>query len=243
MNGPEFDQLLTTAFRRWGFAVAEKRGADAPIDYVLRRGKETFLVHCKEMLAKSVCVPPVQAFYEAMSALGAAGGYVLTTGAFTSDADAFARERNIILLDGARLSDMLRKARGGPGRGEPNCPQCGRRMVKRLGKQGTYAGQVIWGCSRFPECRGLLTADEAQSAPDEAQLEQRALEALKAKFRDGVEIRKLQSLPFPLFDFDPSGWLLFCVERGSSEAAADQYVAVHPPSGKVRLLAPPRAAR
>jgi hypothetical protein len=37
----------------------------------------------------------------------------------------------------------------------PACPKCGEPMVKRIGTAGAHAGQVFWGCARFPACRGM----------------------------------------------------------------------------------------
>ncbi|MCU7837213.1 MAG: NERD domain-containing protein [gamma proteobacterium symbiont of Taylorina sp.] len=36
-----------------------------------------------------------------------------------------------------------------------SCPKCGADMVLRKAKKGSNAGQEFWGCSRFPQCRGL----------------------------------------------------------------------------------------
>lgn len=39
----------------------------------------------------------------------------------------------------------------------PLCPKCSSLMVKRVAKGGTNAGKEFWGCSRFPDCRGVVT--------------------------------------------------------------------------------------
>lgn len=36
------------------------------------------------------------------------------------------------------------------------CPRCGAPMVKRTAKKGENAGQEFYGCSRFPQCRGII---------------------------------------------------------------------------------------
>lgn len=36
----------------------------------------------------------------------------------------------------------------------PDCPECGKPMVRREARQGERAGKAFWGCSGFPECRG-----------------------------------------------------------------------------------------
>ena len=37
----------------------------------------------------------------------------------------------------------------------PNCPKCGAPMLRREGKSGVLAGKSFWGCSTFPNCRGI----------------------------------------------------------------------------------------
>ncbi len=37
----------------------------------------------------------------------------------------------------------------------PRCPRCGRPMRRRTARQGPHAGQVFWGCTGYPECRGI----------------------------------------------------------------------------------------
>ncbi len=37
----------------------------------------------------------------------------------------------------------------------PNCPRCGGSMVLRETKRGQNIGKKFWGCTRFPQCRGI----------------------------------------------------------------------------------------
>ncbi len=112
-----------------------------------------------------------------MSAEGATGGFVVTSGIFTADAKAFAEGRNIDLIDGQALSVMVERARAAGTSGKnskttasatstasvtskvPPCPRCGGTMVKRIAKQGSNAGGAFWGCTAFPKCRGVLSID------------------------------------------------------------------------------------
>jgi Zn-finger domain associated with topoisomerase type I len=41
----------------------------------------------------------------------------------------------------------------------PPCPKCNSSMVLRETKKGNNAGKKFWGCSQFPDCRGILQAD------------------------------------------------------------------------------------
>lgn len=35
-----------------------------------------------------------------------------------------------------------------------NCPKCGAEMILKQAKYGIYAGQLFYGCTRFPDCEG-----------------------------------------------------------------------------------------
>ena len=41
------------------------------------------------------------------------------------------------------------------GKDVPKCPQCGKQMVLRSAKKGKNAGGQFWGCSNYPECKGV----------------------------------------------------------------------------------------
>jgi hypothetical protein len=38
------------------------------------------------------------------------------------------------------------------------CPKCGAPLVRRLARRGGWRGQVFYGCTRFPRCRGLVNS-------------------------------------------------------------------------------------
>lgn len=38
---------------------------------------------------------------------------------------------------------------------EPVCPVCGASMIRRTAKKGPHAGKEFYGCSRYPQCRGI----------------------------------------------------------------------------------------
>jgi len=41
----------------------------------------------------------------------------------------------------------------------PVCPECGKPMRRRTARKGPHAGQPFWGCTGYPECKGILTED------------------------------------------------------------------------------------
>lgn len=175
----EFEKLVGEGFRLQGYTVAENHepGSDGGIDLTLRKGGEKYLVQCKQWRAFKVGVPVVRELYGVMAAKGAAGGFVVTSGRFTAEAEEFASGRNVQLIDGPRLHQLLKRARGGsesrkesgmapqmvrsPAPQEsslaaPSCPKCAQSMVRRTAKKGANAGREFWGCSAYPSCRGVV---------------------------------------------------------------------------------------
>jgi len=179
MSWRDFEILVGEAFRLQGYSVTETGGggADGGIDLKLKKGNEVFLVQCKQWRAYKVSVNVVRELFGVMSAEGATGGFVVTSGIFTADAKAFAEGRNIDLIDRTALSAMVDRARAArtPGQNrnttttetspstvastEPSCPRCGGTMVMRIAKQGSNAGGAFWGCTAFPKCRGVISID------------------------------------------------------------------------------------
>ena len=92
----------------------------------------------------------------------------MTSGTFTEGAEAFTQGRNIMLVDGTQLFDMIRQAKQSlaasapaspsatksPAVVAPQCPVCNATMVRRTAQKGSKAGTQFWGCSTFPACRG-----------------------------------------------------------------------------------------
>lgn len=109
----EFELLVGEAYRLQGYRIIELggNGPDGGVDLVLIKGGEKFLVQCKQWKAQSVGVAIVRELYGVMAARGATGGFVVTSGRYSNDAQAFARGRNITLVDGPQLFAMVQRAR------------------------------------------------------------------------------------------------------------------------------------
>ena len=178
MSWREFEQLVGEGFRLQGYRVVETggAGADGGVDLVLTRpgksGGEKFLVQCKQWRALKVGVDVVRELYGVMAARGATGGLVVTSGRFTDEAVSFASGRNVTLVDGPKLVNLIRQARVGAGQPAPPinaagasppsahagqatvCPLCAKSMARRTAKRGANAGGEFWGCTGYPACRG-----------------------------------------------------------------------------------------
>jgi four helix bundle suffix protein len=60
-------------------------------------------------------------------------------------------------LASARLNARTQKNKSHPsGDAFPACPKCGGAMVLRTAKQGKEAGRQFFGCSGYPECKGIM---------------------------------------------------------------------------------------
>lgn len=45
------------------------------------------------------------------------------------------------------------------GQDMPTCPICGASMKRRTARYGPHAGQDFWGCSKYPNCKGIRNID------------------------------------------------------------------------------------
>lgn len=40
------------------------------------------------------------------------------------------------------------------------CPKCGSNMRIRVARNGKYAGRSFWGCSKYPDCHGIINIEQ-----------------------------------------------------------------------------------
>lgn len=163
MSWADFEALVSETFRQKGFHVVDRGGAgpDGGVDLVLFLGQDKYLVQCKQWKTRQVGVSVVRELYGVMAAERAVGGFVVASGDFTPDAEAFAEGRSIELVDARKLRRLI----GGhqatkpttvvPTVTSPACPTCGGHMVERAVKKGPNAGKQFWGCAKFPACKGI----------------------------------------------------------------------------------------
>jgi restriction system protein len=124
------------------------------------------LGQCKHWKTWQVGVSVVRELNGVIAAQKADGGYVITGGHFTPDAEIFARRCGIQLIDGVVLERMLLLVTAAdaapapesksPAPRSPSCPVCGAAMREKLAQQGPFKGQSFWGCTTYPQCRGKV---------------------------------------------------------------------------------------
>jgi hypothetical protein len=175
----EFENLIANAYRLQGYQTTlTKDGADGGIDLVLSRQDERILVQCKHWRSFQVGAPVVRELLGLVVAHRATQGIVVTSGRFSQEAMAFAREQGIQLLDGTETMQLVTSAMVAPitqagvvppaasVTSIPVCPVCGSPTALRRARRGSHAGEHFWGCTRFPSCRGMIAIASAQaSAP------------------------------------------------------------------------------
>lgn len=181
LSWQEFEELVTEAYRREGFAVERTGNAsgDGGVDVVLRRGSQKTLVQCKHWKTWTVGVAVVRDLRGAMADEKADYGIVVSYGTFTPEAEAYAERNRITLIGGETLDRMIRAVqktshvevtttvgtaspsitRAHPAartatQAAPACPHCGTAMVVRTAKRGVNAGSQFWGCPGYPDCQG-----------------------------------------------------------------------------------------
>lgn len=111
MDWADFEQLIAAVFRRRGMHVTRLggNGPDGGVDLVATQANERFLIQCKQWRARTVGVAVARELYGVMAAQGATGGFVVTSGHFSRDAQEFASGRNIHLIDGTRLQRLFKQ--------------------------------------------------------------------------------------------------------------------------------------
>jgi restriction system protein len=170
----QFEFLVAEAYRRQGYQIEFSlgRGADGGVDLTLRRDGRTSLVQCKQWKVFSVGAPVIREMFGLMTAEKANEAIIVTSGKFTRDAQDFAADKPIRLIDGPQLLALVQSVQGSnggtlasgvatdaapsgaAGAGTACCPSCGQPMVLRTSKRGANAGSQFWGCSTYPACKG-----------------------------------------------------------------------------------------
>lgn len=59
----------------------------------------------------------------------------------------------------ARLAERKRQKYAhpsDPSNLDPSCPKCGKAMVLRTAQKGKSSGKQFWGCSGYPDCKGIV---------------------------------------------------------------------------------------
>lgn len=164
----QFEQLVALVYRKQGYAVARRGGAnpDGGIDLIIEKNGTRTAVQCKHWKTRNVGVKAVREFLGALTDAGIAQGLFITLGGCTDEAARLADKHAIEVVNEMDLERMLEAtdARFDPSALEilrdtrKRCPKCERDMLLRTASKGRGAGKQFWGCSGYPACRFTLPA-------------------------------------------------------------------------------------
>jgi hypothetical protein len=155
----EFELIVLEAFARLGYKANHTSwSGDEGIDGILVKGKNKIAIQCKKQTSK-VGQPALRDFLGAMKHANCAEGFFITTSSFSDPAKSFVKEKNIKLIDGKEIIEILRSTIKEDfvinGRNvsfpkkleERICPECGSKLRKKFGARGFF-----WGCEKYPRC-------------------------------------------------------------------------------------------
>lgn len=170
-----FEELCAAYFKAKGHKVEiTNLGADRGVDFYLygRSGdgsKPLGVVQCKAWNSSRVGVKPIRELLGTMTDIGCPLGVFITTTSYTADAEKFAENKHIRLLDARQMLNLikslpkeeqlllLRQITKGDYR-TPSCPNCGTKLILRTASRGKHIGSRFWGCRSYPRCRYTMQA-------------------------------------------------------------------------------------
>ena len=157
MNPTEFEVYIADLFRRLGYRTEQIGGShDGGVDVIAEKNGVKHYIQCKKYFSKhEVGSPEIRDFYGAIvNQLSNGEGWFITTNKFTPEAEKFAEDKPIVLINQFKLAEYVRLAQkqgvGNELRKEKTnqkCPKCDGVLVERSGKFGSF-----YGCVNYPKC-------------------------------------------------------------------------------------------
>ncbi len=152
MKPSEFENYISDLFARLGYKTkAVGASHDGGVDVIAEKDGIKSYVQCKKFITSEATVGDVRNFYGALADhLTNGKGYFVTTNKFTLEAEKFAEDKPIELIDGYKLIryiKMAEKDKIEPKKEPQTCPRCGGNLVLRNSKFGPF-----YGCSNYPKC-------------------------------------------------------------------------------------------
>lgn len=108
LSWQDFEHIVAEAFRLKGYTVSRSDVGDDRVDLLLRKNGNLFLVNCAQWKVPMVGEKVLRELYGLMAAYGALGGFVVTSGTFMPAAYKFSEGRNLRLLAGPHLQELMR---------------------------------------------------------------------------------------------------------------------------------------
>jgi len=112
MHPAEFEEYIADLFSKLGFKTEVTGGSyDKGVDVIAKKDGVEHYIQCKKFITSIVNVHDIRDFYGAVADHLAKGkGYFITTNIFTLEAEKFAEDKPIELIDGQKLIKYIRFA-------------------------------------------------------------------------------------------------------------------------------------
>jgi restriction system protein len=146
----QFEEYIAALFQSLGYETKVTGGSgDGGVDVEAVKDGHVHYIQCKKYISSKVPVSAVRDFYGAIADRVDGGkGYFITTNVFTLDAEKFAEDKPIELIDKFKLMEYMQMVDTTvPELKTSVCQKCGSELVKRKGKYGSFLG-----CSTYPKC-------------------------------------------------------------------------------------------
>jgi restriction system protein len=166
-----FEEVVAAYSRELGYEAKTTRiGADGGVDVQLfQNGQIVMIIQCKAWNAYKVGVKPMRELYGVMADEKISNGAFFTTGEFTSEAEEWARNKNLDLVNGREFLSRIRQLSSAAQdkllalatAGDyttPTCPSCDIKMVLRTASKGRNEGSQFYGCRNYPGCKQTFKA-------------------------------------------------------------------------------------
>ncbi len=151
LSPSQFEEYIAVLFKSLGYTTRVTGGkGDGGVDVEAEKDGHVHYIQCKKFITSKVPVGAVRDFYGAIAdRIDGGKGYFITTNVFTLDAEKFAEDKPIELVDKFKLMEYMNMVNtpAVPVAAAHVCPKCGSELVKRKGKYGLFLG-----CTTYPDC-------------------------------------------------------------------------------------------
>jgi len=153
MKPTEFEDYTADLFSKLGYNTQSVGGSyDGGVDVTAEKDGVKYYIQCKRYITSTVGVKEIREFYGVLvDHLAEGKGFFITTNKFTLEAERFAEDKPIELIDRFKLIRYIRlteKDSKEMKEKEKICPKCGGNLKEKVGKYGKFLG-----CSSYPKCR------------------------------------------------------------------------------------------
>ena len=150
----DFENYIADMYSRLGYKTERVGGSyDGGVDVIAEKDGIKHYIQCKKYITSKVSVGDVRDFAGAlMDKLSQGKGIFITTNIFTTEAEKYAEDKPIELIDGDELLRLIKLANKENGvikhKESDICPTCGGKLLEKNGKYGKFLG-----CANYPNCR------------------------------------------------------------------------------------------